>query len=449
MAYVDSVKQGWPTPDGLIQVENDGTAYSVAVEYKRINEGPHGILTAIGQVLSYIESGYAGAVVVVPNSYNMLDNAGEFAMGVLENTCKTSLAGVFSYDELDMSQTSPFDDKITLHRSLELDNAASSRPLDKRKTRTQWGFVREGETTPDTIAKWLETARVRSQSEFVINKNLRAAVQELCPTAEPSEYLSYSSGSEKHDKIWRTFWFKYVLTENMQKIWIKRGGEYVVGERNMELKQWNGHARTIFAGRSDSIKNKLVDRLNNGKITEKRAWEEFAENIHKRAHSFRETIDSGLEAFGLTGNDGEPTYLGDQFVRARKNNRQNLANTILQHALLKNGKYWALLHYIFKLSEEEFNKDVSSFSKDGKFLDGEYLRYLWRSLEEMHVLRRVSLRSGGTRSPLQAEKSILKELGLISGEMRSGVGIVINWPKVIDALEFDPQKIDLESDEQK
>ena len=443
-AYAARVKRVWPIPDGLIRVQNDDLIYDVAVEYKRINEGVHGVLTAIGQALSYIASGFSGTMIVVPNSYSTLGEAGKYATEVLKKTCESSQIGVLSYDELDMSQTSPFDGKITQHKSLELDSAVcSSITSSGNKTSTQWGFVREGETTPDTIFKWLQTAREPSQSGFAINENLKNAVLRLDPTANPHKYLSNSPGSENHDELWRTFWFNHVLTKDMQKVWIKQDGRYQIGEINTDLKQFSGKARTMFGGRTDSIKNKLVEKLNSKEITEDDAWKEFAENIHRRAHSFRETIDSGLEAFGLIDNDGEPTYLGHQFIHAYKNDRHELVSIILQHALLKKGMYGALLHYIFRLSEDMFSKKPFSFYKGGKFQIYDYLGWLEDSLHNMHVLHKVSQRGGTRRQPLQAERSIMKQIGLVSGKMRPGVGIVINWPKVNEALDFDPQKTDL------
>lgn len=417
--------------------------YDVAVEYKRINEGVHGILTAIGQALSYVKSGFAGTMIVVPDAYNTLDEAGKFATDVLEKTCGNSQVGILSYSELDMSQTSPFDGKMTRHKSLELDDADTSgaQLVDRRQSSTLWGFVREGETTPDTVFKWLQAARMPPGQEFDINENLSNAVRRLRPTAEPQKYLSNASGNENHDKIWRSFWFRYVLTKEMQQIWTKRDGKYAAAAANMDLKRFDGKPRTMFGPRSDSTKVRLVEKLNNGEITEDDAWVEFARKIHSRAHSFRETIDSGLDAFGFVDNDGRPTYIGYQFISAYEKGRHNLVNDILRHALLGKGRYGTLLHYVFKLSEDKFGKNPFSFYKDDKFQSDEYLGWLEESLHEMHVLRKVSSRGGVRRRPLQAERTIMKQIGLVSGELRPGVGMVINWPKVHEALEFDPQEV--------
>ena len=59
----------WPKPDALVTATITNDKYAIAVEYKRVSEGRHGVLTSMGQALGYISMGYSGAELVVPESY--------------------------------------------------------------------------------------------------------------------------------------------------------------------------------------------------------------------------------------------------------------------------------------------------------------------------------------------------------------------------------------------
>lgn len=93
-----------------------------------------------------------------------------------------------------------------------------------------------------------------------------------------------------------------------------------------------------------------MNRLNEEDITEDTAWEIFATNIHNRAHSYREDIDSSLEHLGFLQEDGKPIELGYKFVDACERGGDSASGTpklILGSTLLKNGGLAAFLHYIY------------------------------------------------------------------------------------------------------
>src|SRR5699024_8577519 len=72
-------KTTWPFADGVIVIEENATdKYKLAVEFKRVNEGIHGILTALGQSQAYLKKGYHGTIIIIPSEYSTHDSPGEF-----------------------------------------------------------------------------------------------------------------------------------------------------------------------------------------------------------------------------------------------------------------------------------------------------------------------------------------------------------------------------------
>jgi hypothetical protein len=206
--------------------------------------------------------------------------------------------------------------------------------------------------------------------------------------------------------------------------------------------------QNLFSGRVDSIKAKLVDKLNSGSITENNAWIEYAKKVRSDAHSYREVIDSGLYHVGFLAPDGSLTDLGYKYVEACERlgtPYSGIPVEILRAAVLQNGQYGALLHYIYKLSEDKFKDDMFAFSTQNRH--GQYqfdpVAYIdWLDdifANTLHISKKSTERAGGTRRPLQAELAFLKKMGFVRSSGRSvsyrvGVGLEIDWPQVQSSM---------------
>jgi hypothetical protein len=248
-----------------------------------------------------------------------------------------------------------------------------------------------------------------------------------------------------HDRIWRSFWYSHILHETNREIW-QTTSPYSVRSVNLRVRQFDGLKEMQFwSGRSDSVKDKLVSRLNTGLISEDQAWVEFAKNVNDRAHSFREDIDSTLDHLGLLDIDGRPSFLAQRwlFECDRWGVHSPSALNFLRAVVLQEGGFGALLHYIHKLSEQRLRDnplDFTSPQNPKTFERNLYVEWLAKELaENLRVLKRGSSRGGQQRKPLQAELSTLGNLGLIPPgkgihRFRTGVGLVIHWANVQDAM---------------
>jgi hypothetical protein len=150
-----------------------------------------------------------------------------------------------------------------------------------------------------------------------------------------------------------------------------------------------------------------------------------------------------LEAIDFVAGDGRPTLAGYQFVDAcerTENPNSELPLAMYRKALLVEGDYLALLHYVYRLSEERFGENSMAFAIErGRtwVLDrGEYLMWIRAQLvEKLKVMNTAAERGGVARKEFQGELATLRKLGMV-GKFRIGVGLVIDWPKIHEALEF-------------
>lgn len=443
----------WPIPDGRISAELLANKFEVAIELKRTNEGLHGVLTAIGQAQAYLHKGYSGSAIIIPNCYDSFATPGRYVADVINATRADLPIGVFTYAHADTTNSSPFLNKLTCIRPIGLSNASiigTGNFLINQKSTTQWAHLREGSTEAFAFYKYLQIAKKQNATnplEATLNvpQELINAVRRMKPHVNPLHYLCNASGITLHDIIWRYFWMENILTYQVATIWNKVGNTYLVNAAHTVLKLPDNTYQRFFSGRTDSIKNKIVEELNIGKITEDEAWEKFAVNINSRAHSYREDIDSGLEHLGLIEADGKPSESGYKYVDAceRTNDcHSGKPNLILGASILKEGSLGAFLHYIYKVSEKKFKSDPLAFTTQAgngkiKFDQNSYLTFVLNELANtLNVMNTATLRGGKARLPFQAEFAILRKFDFVS-QFRIGVGLEINWPLIQEFLEYE------------
>ena len=444
----------WPHADGVIEVNNisNQKTYNLAIEYKRPNEGLHGILTAVGQSHAYLQKGYSGSFMVLPKNYNNFDT-GNYVKGLIENTSQSKSIGICLYERPNSNNESPFKDKLEIILPCDIENWKNPKSsFSSVKIKTQWAHMREGSFDPDAFYKYLQALKHVSDpnfkneiSEEEIPKPLKFAVENLNTKKKINilNYLSSTSGNSPSDRAWRIFWFENILhKENIYGWVIDSNGKYFVNKKKLKINKFDGTGlKEFFSERSDSPKVKLVKKLNEKSITISEAWEELAKNYHARAHSYREDIDSFLENANLVDHHGRLTNNGYEFVDAierTNNSNDSYSLEILKRALITDGGMRTFLHYFYKLSDQKFSKDPLAFTekkgKDNKlnFRKDDYLKSIeYEFANKLNVLKKVSLREGKKkRRPFQAELSILNKFGLISKDYRIGIGLVINWPEL-------------------
>lgn len=315
--------------------------------------------------------------------------------------------------------------------------------------------MREGMSHPDAFFRFCQAVKIvtamgEDLSGVSIPIKLSEAVKRIDPSVDVYKYLSNTPGDTVSDMAWRYVWFHYYFWNDLMPIY--RGtSPFTVNDMPTRIRlDDDGHYQGLFSGRSDSIKSKLVNKLNANPADEDAIWEEYAAKVRKDSHSYREVIDSGLYHIGFLAPGGTLTDLGYKYVDACERVASAYAGVpmeILRAAVLQNGQYGAMLHYFYKLSEEKFESDLFAFAtKDSrgnyKFDSGAYLSWLDDEFTNtLHLAKKSTIRAGGTRKPFQAELSFLKKMGFVkengrSAAYRVGVGLEINWPQVQNSMMF-------------
>lgn len=448
----------WPLADGVISAINTTASdVNIAFEFKRPNEGVHGILTALGQSYAYLEKGYDASIMVIPERYSSHSSPGNHVKRVIESTSPNVPICIYTYSTPDLSATRPFNGKLKCVRDICLPSCSpvirsATTGTTSGSASTLWAHMREGMSYPDAFYRYCQSVKIvtalgENLSHVCIPKELQDAVKRIDSSADVFQYLSYTTGDTVSDKAWRSVWFNFYMWNGNLPLYVSKH-PYVVNDVETKIYREGIIKQKLLSGKSNSPKDKLVNKLNAGTITEEAAWEEYAKKIRKNAHSYREVIDSGLYHIGFLDSDGTLTELGYKYVDACErigDAQTGIPFEILRASILQNGQYGAMLHYIYKLSEEKFSKNLFAFANkkptgEYEFLDQEYLSWLDDVFaNDLHLLLKSTLRAGGTRKPFQAELPVLKKMGFIKSAgknalYRVGVGLEIDWPQVQNSL---------------
>jgi hypothetical protein len=461
----------WPIADGIISLVKTGTNNGqddIALEYKRISEGVHGLLTAIGQTLAYLDKGYNGAVMVIPREYSSHNNPAEHVISVLNTNGIDSRVGVFDYTPPNKDYSHPFGGRIRCIRPLNVGAVRQGIVPRTGRPTTQWVHLREGSTTRDVIFGFLKSAVRLScggvdQVAFDIPEELVAAVNRTNPNANIAEFLSYTSDDTFNSRVWRDFWFTYVATRDVLTPYIRVNGVYrVQNARTKVLKDDGSGYSQIFEGRVNSLKEFLVSNLNAGEISEDQAWEAMAngyvqtggqnkQGVRERAHSYREDVDSAVAQLNWIDSGSFPTEEGYKFVALCERFGGANSSAAIEYfgaTLIQAGHFGTFLHYVHRLSEEIFTANPLEFTRQERnrpvFNEDSYWEYLERIQDhlsnDLKVMYRVAGRDRNrVRTIFQAELTFLRKYGFLpesrNKRYRLGVGLPINWVKVHDAMQ--------------
>lgn len=448
----------WPLADGVLNAQNaTSNEINIAFEFKRPNEGVHGILTALGQSYAYLEKGYDASVMVIPESYSSHSTPGNHVKRIIDATSPDVPISIYTYAPPNLSATRPFYGKLTCVRDIVLPECrVISRTESALSTTgsasTLWAHMREGMSHPDAFYRYCQAVKIitatgENLDSVSIPTELENAVRRINANADIYKYLSNTPGDTISDKAWRYVWFHFYFWNNLIPIYDSKA-PYNVNTTPTRIMIDETRNQNLFSGRSDSIKSKLVDKLNAGTINENEAWEEYARKVRSDSHSYREVIDSGLYHIGFISPDGSLTELGYKYVDACERFGGAYASIpfeMLRASVLQNGQYGAMLHYFYKLSEEKFSDDLFAFSTKNNlgnhiFQPQEYLEWMDDIFtNELHLSKKSTIRAGGTRKPFQAEISFLKKMGFVKEKNRKaayrvGVGLEIDWPQVQSSM---------------
>lgn len=258
-----SPDKNWPFPDGMISASNGKKAdVQVAIEYKRPNEGVHGVLTALGQAFAYISKGYQGTAIVIPDKYPACNDPAKQIIQFINAANSKAPIGVYTYKTALIAPGSvSFKGNLNEEKPLVFHSGAVKKLAGSSKDSTIWVHFREGSSEYDDIYKYCYTAKQIDESKpedfssFLLPAELDNALRRKGVT-EPYAYLSSSvSTATVKNRVWRMYWFKYMVHCGVLQIYDKVGTMYQVHDESSKIKTPSGKYRTFFTqNKKDLVK---------------------------------------------------------------------------------------------------------------------------------------------------------------------------------------------------
>ena len=458
---------GWPKADGLVSVLEGGTSIQrdIAIEYKRTQEGIHGLLTAIGQAHGYLHKGYSAAAIVIPERYSSLATPAAYVREVLDDVSSSKSIAVFAYQPPDTTSATPFAGRINCIRPLVFGATGVKLRTASHGPKTQWVHMREGSTTRDAFFRFLQVAKRLSADPDSKPPPLRveivSAIDRLAPGKDPIGYITNTADSKFLTRVWQTFWLEWLATPEVLTPWRLDAGVYSApGAKTRILRDDGADYSLLWEGRTTSLKETIAGKLNRREISESDGWEMFIsgitavaggqnkQGVRDRAHSYREDIDSALAQLQWIEVDGLPTDQGYRYMTICERYggaNSSAAMDYMGATLIQTGRYASFLHYVHRLSERKFADDPLAYTRtdaDGRpiFNEDSYWEYLGdietQLTNDLRVMRKVSGRDRPrVRTTFQAELTLLRNYGFVNqARHRLGIGIPIDWEQVVQAL---------------
>jgi hypothetical protein len=453
----DMFPRSWPYADGAIAATVSGarssTQLAIAVEYKRPEEGIHGLLTAIGQSAAYLNKGYDAAIMIVPDNYPGLSNPGDYLAGLLARELPNSPIAVCTYAAPDPSALRPFDDRLFVSKKFEGLRArdvllpAAARP-GRSRTPQPYAHTTEGVVVRDYVYRYLESVTLTESNPWIeptpIPTQLVDAVHRIDSGASPREYLSNTPAEDDSIEVraWQEFWIRCIVSPVFSDPPWSANLEGQIEQRTVStlLMQDGGTPSRMFAsGRVDSPVAKALQRLDRGEITMDGVWESLANSIRQRAHQTREDITSFVDFTQLVMGTGQLSPLARVFLDACRlhgsDSRESL--DVFAAILIGPGEWDILLHHIEAASRELFSKNNWTRYMDGNQPDTEaYLVDLHAMLRDVYrIMNPAASRGNQPRKALQRVMPYLTRYDLVERDgnrfgFQPGRGLVINWGRV-------------------